>query len=159
MGQVYQCWWRICQELNVFAPGSSIACFTFPKTLYGTVVPASQTFRSYCFIYIEIFVRYSRHQRNKIYLLYVSIFCKGYTLTGYKATPINPTIPLTNPTYDHPFKDAAITAYARTNAASQVNARVMHQTGRNVTVGNVAGIEIRANQTNFIHSGIQQNYH
>jgi hypothetical protein len=30
MGQVYQCWWRICREINVFffAP-SNITCFTF----------------------------------------------------------------------------------------------------------------------------------
>jgi hypothetical protein len=30
MGQVYQCWWRICREINVFFfPGSNITCFTF----------------------------------------------------------------------------------------------------------------------------------
>jgi hypothetical protein len=28
MGHVYQCWWRICRETNVF-PGSNIICFTF----------------------------------------------------------------------------------------------------------------------------------
>jgi hypothetical protein len=28
MGQVYQCWWRICREINVFSR-SSITCFTF----------------------------------------------------------------------------------------------------------------------------------
>jgi hypothetical protein len=28
MGQVYQCWWRIYREINVF-PGSNIVCFTF----------------------------------------------------------------------------------------------------------------------------------
>jgi hypothetical protein len=28
MGQVYQCWWKICQEINAFFPGSNIACFT-----------------------------------------------------------------------------------------------------------------------------------
>jgi hypothetical protein len=28
MGQVYQRWWRICREINVF-PGSNITCFTF----------------------------------------------------------------------------------------------------------------------------------
>jgi hypothetical protein len=28
MGQVYQCSWRICQEINVF-PTSNITCFTF----------------------------------------------------------------------------------------------------------------------------------
>jgi hypothetical protein len=28
MGLVYQCWWRICQEINVF-PGSNIKCFMF----------------------------------------------------------------------------------------------------------------------------------
>jgi hypothetical protein len=28
MGQVYQCWWRVCREINVF-PGSNITCFTF----------------------------------------------------------------------------------------------------------------------------------
>jgi hypothetical protein len=28
MGQVYQCWWRICREIDVF-PGSNITCFTF----------------------------------------------------------------------------------------------------------------------------------
>jgi hypothetical protein len=29
MGQVYQCWWRICREVIVFFfPGSNIACFT-----------------------------------------------------------------------------------------------------------------------------------
>jgi hypothetical protein len=27
-GQVYQRWWRICREINVF-PGSNLACFTF----------------------------------------------------------------------------------------------------------------------------------
>jgi hypothetical protein len=27
MGQVYQCWWRICREM--FFPGSNITCFTF----------------------------------------------------------------------------------------------------------------------------------
>lgn len=61
--------------------------------------------------YIGIFVRYSTHQRNKIYLLYVSIFCKGYIITGYKAAPIKPTIPLINATYLHPFKGAAITIH------------------------------------------------
>jgi hypothetical protein len=29
MGQVYQCWWRICRDINVFFPGSNITCFTF----------------------------------------------------------------------------------------------------------------------------------
>jgi hypothetical protein len=29
MGQVYQCWWRICREINVFFQGSNITCFTF----------------------------------------------------------------------------------------------------------------------------------
>jgi hypothetical protein len=30
MGQVYQCWWRICREINVlFFSGSNITCFTF----------------------------------------------------------------------------------------------------------------------------------
>jgi hypothetical protein len=30
MGQVYQCWWRTCREINVsFFPGSNITCFTF----------------------------------------------------------------------------------------------------------------------------------
>jgi hypothetical protein len=29
IGQVYQCWWRICREVNVFFSGSNIACFTF----------------------------------------------------------------------------------------------------------------------------------
>jgi hypothetical protein len=29
MGQVYQWWWRICREINVFFPGSNITCFTF----------------------------------------------------------------------------------------------------------------------------------
>jgi hypothetical protein len=28
MGQVYQCWWRICREINVFTV-SNITCFTF----------------------------------------------------------------------------------------------------------------------------------
>jgi hypothetical protein len=28
MGQVYQCWWRICREINVLFPGLNIACFT-----------------------------------------------------------------------------------------------------------------------------------
>jgi hypothetical protein len=28
-GQVYQCWWRICREINVLFPGSNITCFTF----------------------------------------------------------------------------------------------------------------------------------
>jgi hypothetical protein len=28
MGQVYQCWWRICQEINIF-PGLNIISFTF----------------------------------------------------------------------------------------------------------------------------------
>jgi hypothetical protein len=27
MGQVYQCWWRICRE-NVFFPGSNMTCLT-----------------------------------------------------------------------------------------------------------------------------------
>jgi hypothetical protein len=27
MGQVYQCWWRICREINAF-PFSNITCFT-----------------------------------------------------------------------------------------------------------------------------------
>jgi hypothetical protein len=34
MRQVYQCWWRICREINVF-PGSNITCVTF---LYPFVV-------------------------------------------------------------------------------------------------------------------------
>jgi hypothetical protein len=29
MGQVYQCWWRICREINVFFSGSNITRFTF----------------------------------------------------------------------------------------------------------------------------------
>jgi hypothetical protein len=29
MGQVYQCWLRICREINVFFPGSNITCFTY----------------------------------------------------------------------------------------------------------------------------------
>jgi hypothetical protein len=29
MGQAYQCWWRICREINFFPPGSNITCFTF----------------------------------------------------------------------------------------------------------------------------------
>jgi hypothetical protein len=29
MEQVYQCWWRICREINIFLPGSNIICFTF----------------------------------------------------------------------------------------------------------------------------------
>jgi hypothetical protein len=29
MGQVYQCWWMICREINIFFPGSSITSFTF----------------------------------------------------------------------------------------------------------------------------------
>jgi hypothetical protein len=28
MGQVYLCWWRLCQEINVF-PGSNITYFRF----------------------------------------------------------------------------------------------------------------------------------
>jgi hypothetical protein len=28
-GQVYQCLWRICREINVFFPGSNTTCFTF----------------------------------------------------------------------------------------------------------------------------------
>jgi hypothetical protein len=28
MGQVYQCWWRICREM-IFFPGSNIICFMF----------------------------------------------------------------------------------------------------------------------------------
>jgi hypothetical protein len=28
MGQVYQYWWGLCREINVF-PGSNITCFTF----------------------------------------------------------------------------------------------------------------------------------
>jgi hypothetical protein len=28
MGQVYQCWWRICIGIDVF-PGSNITCFIF----------------------------------------------------------------------------------------------------------------------------------
>jgi hypothetical protein len=27
MGQVYQCWWRICRKINIF-PVSNITCFT-----------------------------------------------------------------------------------------------------------------------------------
>jgi hypothetical protein len=30
MGQVYECWWRICREINVFFfRVSNITCFTF----------------------------------------------------------------------------------------------------------------------------------
>jgi hypothetical protein len=29
MGQIYQCWWRICREINVFILVSNITCFTF----------------------------------------------------------------------------------------------------------------------------------
>jgi hypothetical protein len=29
MGQVYQCWWRICREINVFFPDPNITWFTF----------------------------------------------------------------------------------------------------------------------------------
>jgi hypothetical protein len=37
MGQVYQCWWRICREINVFfSPGSNITCFTFYIHLWPT---------------------------------------------------------------------------------------------------------------------------
>jgi hypothetical protein len=31
--QVYQCWWRICREINVFR-GSNIMCFTFYINLW-----------------------------------------------------------------------------------------------------------------------------
>jgi hypothetical protein len=34
MGQVYQCWWRICREINVFFQGSNITCFTFYTHLW-----------------------------------------------------------------------------------------------------------------------------
>jgi hypothetical protein len=27
MGQLYQCWWRICREIHFFSPGSNITCF------------------------------------------------------------------------------------------------------------------------------------
>jgi hypothetical protein len=27
IGQVYQCWWRICRETNVFFPGSNITFY------------------------------------------------------------------------------------------------------------------------------------
>jgi hypothetical protein len=27
--EVYQCWWRLCQNINVFFLGLNIACFTF----------------------------------------------------------------------------------------------------------------------------------
>jgi hypothetical protein len=29
MGQVYQCWWRLCRDINIFFPDSNITCFTF----------------------------------------------------------------------------------------------------------------------------------
>jgi hypothetical protein len=29
MGQVYQCWWKICREINGCFPGSNIACVAF----------------------------------------------------------------------------------------------------------------------------------
>jgi hypothetical protein len=29
MGQVYQCWWRICREISVFFQVPNITCFTF----------------------------------------------------------------------------------------------------------------------------------
>jgi hypothetical protein len=29
MGQMYQSWWRICREINVFFLSSNITCFTF----------------------------------------------------------------------------------------------------------------------------------
>jgi hypothetical protein len=30
VGEVYECWWRICREINVFYfPGSDITCLTF----------------------------------------------------------------------------------------------------------------------------------
>jgi hypothetical protein len=35
-GQVYQCWWRICRELNTFFPGSNVKCFTFYIHLWPT---------------------------------------------------------------------------------------------------------------------------
>jgi hypothetical protein len=28
MGQMYQSWWRICREINVF-PGLNVTCFAF----------------------------------------------------------------------------------------------------------------------------------
>jgi hypothetical protein len=28
IGQVYQCWWRICREIKVVFPGLNITCFT-----------------------------------------------------------------------------------------------------------------------------------
>jgi hypothetical protein len=33
MGQVYQCWWRIIQKINVF-PGSNITCFIYICDLF-----------------------------------------------------------------------------------------------------------------------------
>jgi hypothetical protein len=29
IGQVYQCWWGVCPDINVFPPGSNITYFTF----------------------------------------------------------------------------------------------------------------------------------
>jgi hypothetical protein len=29
VGQMYSCWWGICQEINVFIPGSNITCLSF----------------------------------------------------------------------------------------------------------------------------------
>jgi hypothetical protein len=36
MGQVYQCWWRICREINVFFPDSNIIYFKFYIHLWPT---------------------------------------------------------------------------------------------------------------------------
>jgi hypothetical protein len=34
MGQVYQCWWRICRDINVFYPCSNITCVLYPFVTY-----------------------------------------------------------------------------------------------------------------------------
>jgi hypothetical protein len=42
MGQVYQSWWRICREINVFSPGSNITFYVvYTFVTYLLTVPGS----------------------------------------------------------------------------------------------------------------------
>jgi hypothetical protein len=41
MGQVYQCWWRIYREVNIFSSGSNIICFISIFVLFTDTLVSS----------------------------------------------------------------------------------------------------------------------
>jgi hypothetical protein len=46
MGQVYQCWWRICREINVFPRFEYHMFLLFPFVTYLPTLPRSKMYRN-----------------------------------------------------------------------------------------------------------------